>query len=66
MQGVDVEPFVQLSTRIPKELHRRLKLFSVSTGVSQMRFVWAALEEKLAKRSVGQAGRWRARRRLQP
>ena len=63
MQGMDIEPFVQLSTRIPKELHRRLKLFSVSTGVSQMRFVWAALEEKLARRAAGQT---RSRRRPRP
>ena len=41
--------WVQLATRIPKELHRRLKLHCVQSDVSVMDFVVSALEEKLAK-----------------
>jgi predicted HicB family RNase H-like nuclease len=43
------EPWVQLATRIPKELHRRLKLHCVTHEVSVMGFVVHALEEKLGK-----------------
>ena len=42
------EPWVQLATRIPKSLHRELKLFCVTRDMSVMEFVVAALEEKLA------------------
>jgi predicted HicB family RNase H-like nuclease len=52
------KPQVQLATRIPKSLHRELKLHCVSTDTSVMGFVVAALEEKLAKA----AGRKRAGR----
>jgi len=51
------EPWVQLATRIPKSLHRDLKLHCVRADVSLMDFVVAALREKLAK-----APRRRARR----
>ena len=44
------EPWSQLATRIPKELHRRLKLHCVESGTSVMDFVVAALREKLATR----------------
>jgi predicted HicB family RNase H-like nuclease len=40
---------VQLATRIPKELHRRLKLHCVTNDLSLMDFVVAALEERLAR-----------------
>ena len=43
------EPWVQLATRIPKPLHRELKLFCVTRDTSVMEFVVAALEEKLAR-----------------
>ena len=43
------EVWVQLATRIPKELHRRLKLHCVQTDTSVMDFVVAALEKKLEK-----------------
>ena len=43
------EPWVQLATRIPKPLHRQLKLFCVTRDTSVMDFVVAALEEKLAR-----------------
>jgi predicted HicB family RNase H-like nuclease len=47
---------IQLATRIPKGLHRDIKLFCVHTGISVMEFVAAALEEKLRK-STFRAGR---------
>ena len=43
------EPWVQLATRIPKSLHRQLKLHCVQTDTSVMDFVVQSLEEKLAK-----------------
>jgi predicted HicB family RNase H-like nuclease len=42
------EVLVQLATRIPKELHRRLKLHCVTAESSVMDFVVKAIEEKLA------------------
>jgi len=44
------EPWVQLATRIPKALHRALKLHCVQANVKLMHFVVAALREKLATR----------------
>ena len=52
------EVWVQLATRIPKDLHRQLKLHCVQTDTSVMDFVVSSLEEKLAKA----AGRKRASR----
>jgi predicted HicB family RNase H-like nuclease len=43
------EPWVQLTTRIPKELHRRLRVYSVKHDIVLMRFVAAAIEEKLGR-----------------
>jgi predicted HicB family RNase H-like nuclease len=40
---------IQLATRIPKNLHREIKLHCVSSGISVMEFVAAALEDKLRK-----------------
>jgi hypothetical protein len=54
------EVWVQLATRIPKALHRELKLHCVRTDVSVMEFVVKALEEKLARES-SKAERRRAR-----
>jgi predicted HicB family RNase H-like nuclease len=54
------EVWVQLATRIPKALHRELKLHCVRTDVSVMEFVVKALEEKLA-REAGRSERRRAR-----
>ena len=45
----DEEPWVQLATRIPKTLHRQLKLHCVTSDTSVMDFVVGSLEEKLAK-----------------
>ena len=43
------EPWTQLATRIPKELHRRLRLYCVTHDMVLMHFVVAAIEEKLAR-----------------
>jgi len=43
------EPWTQLATRIPKELHRRLKLHCVPHAVALMHFVVEAIEEKLGR-----------------
>jgi predicted HicB family RNase H-like nuclease len=40
---------IQLATRIPKGLHREIKLFCVENNISVMEFVAAALEEKLRR-----------------
>ena len=39
--------WVQLATRIPKALHRELKLYCVNAESSVMDFVTKAIEEKL-------------------
>jgi predicted HicB family RNase H-like nuclease len=41
------EPLTQLATRIPKELHRRLRIHCVTHDIVLMHFVAAAIEEKL-------------------
>jgi len=53
----DEEPWVQLATRIPKALHRQLKLHCVHTDSSVMDFVVAALGEKLALGTTKKRGR---------
>lgn len=58
MAGRADEVWVQLATRIPKALHRQLKLHCVQSDTSVMGFVVAALEEKLGK----SGGRKRAAR----
>ena len=45
----DQEVWVQLATRIPKHLHRELKLHCVKADVSLMDFVVSALEDKLQR-----------------
>ncbi len=57
MANVEDEVWVQLATRIPKPLHRELKLHCVQADESVMGFVVAALEEKLAKVGRRRAGR---------
>lgn len=47
--GRQDEPWVQLATRIPKELHRRVRLHCVKQDISVMAFVVAALQEKLGR-----------------
>lgn len=49
----------QLATRIPKALHRELKLYCVQREISMMDFIIEALEDRLAH-EAGRAGRRRA------
>jgi hypothetical protein len=55
MENPEDEPWTQLITRIPKALHRKLRLHSVMTGTSIMDFVTMALQEKLPGASGKQA-----------
>ncbi len=57
----DKDVWVQLATRIPKGLHRELKMHCVRTDLSVMGFVVSALEEKL-RRDVGAGARTERRR----
>jgi len=50
------EVWTQLATRIPKDLHRRLKLYCVTHDIALMHFVVEATEEKLG-RKLGQKKR---------
>ena len=45
----DDSPWVQLATRIPRKLHRELKVYCVKEEISVMRFVVAALTDKLRR-----------------
>ncbi len=44
------EAWTQLATRIPKDLHRRLKLHCVTHEIALMHFVTEAIEEKLGRK----------------
>jgi len=44
------EPWTQLATRIPKDLHRRLKLHCVTNDIMVQHFVVEAIEEKLRRK----------------
>jgi len=44
------EPVAQLATRIPKDLHRRLKLHCVIREIAVQDFVTEAIEEKLGRK----------------
>ena len=57
------EVWVQLATRIPKALHRDLKLHCVETETSVMEFVTKAIEEKLKQPLSGSRGARTSRRR---
>ena len=57
----DDDVLIQLATRIPKNLHREIKLFCVQSGISVMEFVAAALEDKLRRSNV-RGGRRKATR----
>ena len=50
------EPVAQLATRIPKELHRRLKLHCVTHDIALMHFVVEAIEEKLGRKARPKKG----------
>jgi hypothetical protein len=50
------EVWTQLATRIPKELHRRLKLHCVTHDIALMLFVVEAIEEKLGRKAKPRKG----------
>jgi len=50
------EVWTQLATRIPKELHRRLKLYCVTHEIVLMHFVTEAIEEKLGRKKRPKKG----------
>ena len=50
------EVLTQLATRIPKELHRRLRLYCVTHDIALMHFVVAAIEEKLGRKARTKKG----------
>ena len=50
------EAWTQLATRIPKELHRRLKLYCVTHEIVLMHFVTEAIEEKLGRKAKPKKG----------
>jgi len=58
MAKVEADVQMQLATRIPKELHRELKVHCVTAEKPLMEFVVEALQERLGK----VAGRKRLRR----
>ena len=62
MRADDMPVWVQLATRIPKTLHRELKLHCVKTETSVMAFVVDALREKLAREAAGSGKARRAKR----
>ena len=51
--GMTEEAQTQLATRIPKELHRRLRLYCVTHDIVLMHFVTEAVKEKLARQARG-------------
>ena len=50
------EVWTQLATRIPKELHRRLKLHCVTNDIALMHFVVEAIEDKLGRKTLLKKG----------
>ena len=44
------------ATRIPKELHRRLKLYCVTHDIVLMHFVVEAIEERLGRKQKPKRG----------
>ena len=46
MAGRDGES-TRLATRVPKHLHRRLRLYCVDKGITMIAFITAAIEERL-------------------
>ena len=51
------EAWVQLATRIPKTLHRSVKLHTVTAETTVMQFVVDAIEEKLGRDQKGRRPR---------
>lgn len=56
------EAWVQLATRIPRRVHREMKLHCVAREVSLMAFVVDALREKLAAASPDRLDARRSRK----
>ncbi len=50
------EVLTQLATRIPKDLHRRLKLYCVTHDIMLQHFVTEAIEEKLGRKARAKKG----------
>ena len=50
------EVLTQLATRIPKDLHRRLKLHCVTHDIALMHFVVEVIEEKLGRKARTKKG----------
>ena len=50
------EVLTQLATRIPKNLHRRLKLYCVTHDIMLQHFVTEAIEEKLERKARPKKG----------
>ena len=50
------EPVAGLSTRIPKDLHRRLRLHCVTHDIAVQDFVTQAIQEKLGRKSRPKKG----------
>jgi predicted HicB family RNase H-like nuclease len=44
-------PWTQLSVRIPKDLHRRIRIHCTTRGSSLMQFIVEALEAKLGRKA---------------
>jgi hypothetical protein len=57
MAGSDDVVWVQLATRIPKSLHRDLKVHCVTASKSVMEFVTKAIEENLTRAGAAPAKR---------
>jgi hypothetical protein len=55
--AVESEVWVQLATRLPKSLHRKVRLHCLKAETTMMQFLAAALREKLAKASHGERPR---------
>ena len=60
MAGRIEEPQVQLATRIPRALHRQLKLYCVHNDTSVMDFVVGAIRDRLTREKGRKRGRPRA------
>jgi len=50
------EPVAGLSTRIPKDLHRRLRLHCVTHDIAVQDFVTQAVREKLGRKTRPKKG----------
>jgi hypothetical protein len=62
--AVESEGWIQLATRIPKSLHRELKLHCLKAERPMMHFFVAALREQLATESRGTRQRTKVTPRL--